>query len=388
MSSSDIDSKLIDLATPVLKRSMGKDEFFKLLHRVAEDKYPHEPDRPTRGTSVQAQYRHYIRSIELFGIYLSTNNTTTINLDENLIDEFSTYLRTHNENGNDSYWSGLAGNIRTLINEMPATYLNRPLLPPSRIKTTKRLHHLTPQSQEFIKDFLLHGKKVSINRKSRFILKKDDLKKTTKNTAVQSLLTAFREIGINDITQLTAEKAERYNDTSTTATHHMNDIKCLYKYLYAQDCIDHYPLEDIPLKEIKSRDDFASVSSINRLLDLSDMFDKWTDFILVRNTAISIFLYDFASRINACTLLTIDDVAFVDDFLEVRFRPDTLKGNKETMYQYSFFPQTPQVMRMYIKLREKYYSKTDALFVSMTTKKRLTVGGARNAVKTYFKFFL
>lgn len=377
------DSILIDLTAPILKTSIGGEEFFGLLTEVAEKKYPAPTDRPRRQTSTQAQYRHYIRSIDLFNSFLEKRHIATINPDETLIDDFYKHLRKTNSNGKDSYWAGLAGNIRTLINELPDKYRNRLILPPGRIKATRRLNHLTPKSQELIKDFICNGKKVSINRRGKFILKQDNLKESTSNTAVESLLTALKQIGINDITELTAEKAEKYNYNSSTANHQLNDMKSLYKYLRAKNFISCYPFEDIPLKENKARNDFTSVNSIERLLDLSDMFNKWNDFLEVRNRAMSIFLYDFASRIKSSTLLSISDVTFVDGFFEIRFKGKTLKGDKEDMYLYNFYPQTEQVMRMYLRLREKYYNNSDALFVSMTTKRALTVGGARNAIKNY-----
>ena len=361
-----------DTAKPVLRKVVSADDLVSML-RTALD---------TLGLSRIRRNDHSM-AIRRFEEYLKASGDDPVNVDESLIMELEHWLVGQDEMSR-AYYRKMVSSIRTLVNALPDTVRQRRLLTSRDVRRLGRFDDFCPKTQEILRRFLADGRKTRQVGGS-LDLTAELLSPSVRKNAVYAAARLLRVVGIDNVQNVTSGHVERYldsygEDRRATAVHGLSDARPLFNWLIALGVLDGDPLKSVGRKAKTADSDYVPADQIAKLADLATLDPG--SFRDVRDRMIAYALcYDYGLRVGEAVRLKLSDI-HINEFVEVVLRGEIQKGQgKATRTLRNLFPETKQLVEMYLRLRLVDEKSSDALLLSADTGMPLLVSGCRNAVK-------
>ena len=365
--------QFVDVSLTVLKERLDARGLCKLLQEHLESVIPVSA-RTTRNARVD--YEEMSRSVSFFGTFLD-EHPELADANESMLTAFKAWLERKSYKPNTVF--ALVRHVRNLINGLPTTVLNRPVLDDKAYAKATRLNGLTADSKKLLADYLRNGCRLRGGR-----LSVTPLKESCKENAVGAVLRLMNAAKKNDVFTITEADAERFLEQYTdegkrnSAVDQLATARQFFAVLLAKKLIPANPLDRFTSKAGKVDGDFIAQEGIAKLQDLSTL--NMSLFDEVRNRLLAFTLcYDFALRIGEAAQLLVTDVSLTE-FVDLTIRSEIQKGsNKPKVYQHSYFDESKTLMTTYLKLRAELHPQTDALLISYNGNP-LGETGSRDAV--------
>jgi integrase len=379
---------MIPINPPKTATDLSVLPFAKLLPRSAFvgllEKLPAEifPDKRIRRNDLQT-------TIRAFNEFLVGNGLEKIVPDEKMIVQFGEYLVKNDPQLSPKVATTYVANILKLINALPPSVLQRPLVTIRQYKGLMMGTKYSDLTREQLEWFLHNGRKTDLKNGKPVLSHSPHSFKYRKNIYdhTRRFLDAINK---KDVTQITKDDVDQFisiysaKDKSKTALNLLAEIRPFFWNLEAKGIIQTNPLEGVTSKTSKIDTDYVPPAEMGKLMDqetvdLSDIWDVQTRLMIIG------FCYDFALRIGEVCLLKRSDIEFTESgYVSLTLRPEVQKGqNKPTITLHSYFEQTSKLLRRYLALRDKFHYDSDALFISPKTKSFWTTSGAGQNIIRY-----
>lgn len=362
-----------DLSKPVLKTVLDGDSLCELLRQRIEAELSPEA-RTTR--TAKLDYTEWTRAARLFRSFLSEAYRER-DANEHCFIAFRAWLEARSFATNTV--TALVRHVRTLLNGLPGSILNRPVLDEKAHRRATRFDGLTEFSRKILTDYHRNGCRVRGGR-----LSVTPLKETCKENAIGAVLRLLSLTGKIDVLAIVPEDGERMLEQYTaegkraSAVDQLAAARMLYSHLVASKVIPSNPLDRFTHKSGKVDGDFIPHDEIEKLRNFSTADLRFFDDVRSRLIAFTL-CYDFALRIGEVAQLKVGDFA-ISEFVDLTVRSEIQKGSdKPKAYMHSYFAESKTLMQQYLKLRASLNPLTDALLVTQGGA-ALTSEGCRDAV--------